>query len=85
MLKTCCEITGREDLYELNGLAVQKEVEAAVAAAEEARAAKGAPKVLLLRTAASGIHAKGSKGTVLGLMLADLGCENLVCFKDAFA
>ena len=77
MLKTCCEITGREDLYELNGLAVQKEVEAAVAAAEEARAAKGAPKVLLLRTAASGIHAKGSTGTVLGLMLADLGCVNI--------
>ena len=77
MLKVCCDITGRTDLYERNGLEIQKQVEAAVAAAKQAKETRGAPKVLLLRTAASGIHAKGSKGTVLGLMLADLGCENI--------
>ena len=77
MLKVCCDITGRTDLYEQNGLEVQKQVDAAIAAAEQAKASQGAPRVLLLRTAASGIHAKGSTGTVLGLMLADLGCENI--------
>ena len=77
MLKVCCDITGRTDLYEQNGLEVQKQVESAIAAAEKAKASQGAPRVLLLRTAASGIHAKGSTGTVLGLMLADLGCENI--------
>ena len=82
MLKICCDITGRADLYEQNGLEIQKQVEAAVAAAEQAKAALGAPRVLLLRTAASGIHAKGSKGTVLGLMLADLGCENIADGSD---
>ena len=77
MLKVCCDITGRTDLYEQNGLEVQKQVDAAVAAAMKAKETQGAPRVLLLRTAASGIHAKGSTGTVLGLMLADLGCENI--------
>lgn len=77
MLSVCCEITARSDLYEQNGLAVKAQVDAAVAAAAQAKQAQGAPRVLLLRTAASGIHAKGSKGTVLGLMLADLGCENI--------
>ena len=77
MLSVCCEITGRSDLYAENGLAVKEQVDAAVAAAQSAKAAQGAPRVLLLRTAASGIHAKGSTGTVLGLMLADLGCENI--------
>lgn len=77
MLKICCDITARTDLYEQNGLEVQKQVEAAIAAAEKAKETQGTPRVLLLRTAASGIHAKGSTGTVLGLMLADLGCENI--------
>ena len=77
MLSVCCEITGRSDLYEQNGLAVKEQVDAAVAAAQRAKETQGAPRILLLRTAASGIHAKGSTGTVLGLMLADLGCENI--------
>ena len=77
MLQVCCEITGRTDLYDQNGLEVQKQVAAAVAAGEEAKKAKGAPRVLFIRAAASGIHAKGSAGTVLGMMLADLGCVNI--------
>lgn len=77
MLKICCDITGRADLYEQNGLEVQKQVDAAVEAARQAKETQGTVRVLLLRTAASGIHAKGSTGTVLGLMLADLGCENI--------
>jgi iron complex transport system substrate-binding protein len=77
MLSVCTEITGRTDLYELNGAEVEKQVEAVKAAAQEALKTQDAPRVLLVRTAASGIHAKGSEGTVLGLMLRDLGCVNI--------
>ncbi len=77
MLKICCDITARVDLYEQNGLKIQEQVDAAVDAARQAKETQGTVRVLLLRTAASGIHAKGSTGTVLGLMLADLGCENI--------
>ncbi len=82
MLSVCCAVTGRQDLYKQNGLEVQDQIAAAVSAAEKAVAEKGAPTVLLLRTAASGIHAKGSKGTVLGVMLADLGCVNVADGSD---
>ncbi|MBR4703248.1 MAG: ABC transporter substrate-binding protein [Oscillospiraceae bacterium] len=76
MLKTCTDITGRADLYETNGLQVQRQVEEAKASAAAA-SEQGAPRVLLVRIAASGIHVKGSEGTVLGLMLRDLGCVNV--------
>lgn len=77
MLKTCTDITGRADLYETNGLKVQEQVEAAKAAAVAALEGREAPQILFVRTAASGIHVKGSEGTVLGLMLRDLGCVNV--------
>ena len=34
-------------------------------------------KVLIIRTSASVIKAKGSEGTILGEMLSDLGCINI--------
>ena len=77
MLKVCTDITGRADLYEENGLAVQRRVEAAKQSAAEALKTQDAPRVLFVRAAASGVHAKGSDGTVLGEMLADLGCVNI--------
>lgn len=77
MLRVCTEITGRTDLYEENGVQVQQRVEQAKAAAAAALAEQEAPRVLFVRTAASGIHVKGSDGTVLGMMLRDLGCVNV--------
>ena len=77
MLKICTDITGREDLYEKYGTAVRETVENTTASAQKRVAENGAPKVLLLRAAASGVKAKGSQGTVLGEMLADLGCVNI--------
>ena len=77
MLKVCTDITGRGDLYETNGLKVQEQVEAAKASAVAALEGREAPRILFVRTAASGIHVKGSEGTVLGLMLRDLGCVNV--------
>ncbi len=77
MLKTCTDITGRQDLYEKNGTQIQEQIEKIKASAAEAAKTAGAPKVLFIRAAASGIHAKGSSGTVLGPMLKDLGCVNI--------
>ena len=83
MLKACTDITGRADLYEKNGTAIQAQVDAAKkAAADKVKAAGAAPKVLFIRTAASVVSAKGSTGTVLGLMLKDLGCVNIADGSD---
>lgn len=72
MLAVCTSITGRADLYEKHGTAVLAEVERIKAAAEGR-----AQTVLLLRASATSVKAKGSRGTVLGEMLADLGCINI--------
>ena len=74
MLKICTDITGRPDLYEKHGLDVQKEIDLAV---ENARNRGTSPKVLYLRASASSIRAKNSTGSVLGEMLAALGCVNI--------
>ncbi|MCR5263162.1 MAG: ABC transporter substrate-binding protein [Clostridiales bacterium] len=82
MLKTCTEITGRADLFETNGTEISLQVEKAKEAAADALNGREAPRVLFVRTAASGIHVKGSDGTVLGLMLRDLGCVNIADGSD---
>lgn len=74
MLDICTSITGRRDLYEKNGLAIKREIEmikTEIKLPEEKRS------VLLLRTSSSFVKAKGSEGTILGEMLADLGCLNI--------
>lgn len=74
LLKLCTDLTGRTDLYEQHGLQVRKQIDQALAQAE----ARGtSPKVLYLRTAASGVRVKSSNGTVLGQMLRSLGCINI--------
>ena len=74
MLKICTEITGRTDLYEQHGLKVRKQIDEAVERSKE----RGTnPKVLYLRASASSIRAKNSRGSVLGEMLAALGCVNI--------
>lgn len=77
MLKLCTEITGRDDLYEENGLKVQEQIEAVLKKSEERVTEKGAPKVLVLVASASSIRAKNSETGVLGVMLSDLGCVNI--------
>lgn len=72
MLKICTDITGRSDLYEKNGLDVQKQIEEA-----DARADGSAPTVLYLRTSTKSIQAKTSEGNVCGEILANLGCVNV--------
>lgn len=77
LLKVCTDITGRADLYEQNGLFVQKQVEEVIATSKERVAEKGAPTVLSLRASAASVRAKNSKNNVLGQMLKTLGCNNI--------
>ena len=74
LLKICTDLTGRTDLYEKHGPAVQEQINEAV---EKAEARGTNPKVLYLRISGSGVRAKNSKGTVLGQMLQNLGCVNI--------
>lgn len=74
LLKLCTDITGRKDLYEENGLAVQARIDAVLADAE----ARGtAPTVLCMRASASSVTVKNSEDNVLGEMLHSLGCINI--------
>ncbi len=78
VLDICTQITGRKDLYELYGLAQQQCIDAVIEKSKERLKQKGeAPKVLFLRVSASAVYAKSNNDTVLGEMLADLGCVNI--------
>lgn len=71
-LKLCTDITGRDDLYAKNGEQIRGPI-------EEMKAAYKASgqKVLFLRASAGYIRAKNSEGSILGEMLAELGCRNI--------
>ena len=77
MLEICTGLTGNPEAYQTYGEAVAEEIEAARARAAAALEEQGPEKVLYIRAAASVIKPKGSSGTVLGKMLADLGCINI--------
>lgn len=72
MLEVCARLTGQPERYETYGEDIRAQVDAAVA-----RQDGSAPKVLYVRASGSGCKAKGSEGSVLGEMLADLGCVNI--------
>lgn len=74
MLKICTDITGRQDLYQQNGLALQERIQAIL---ENTTIPEQQRSVLLLRAASGSVKAKGSEGTILGEMLKDLGCRNI--------
>ena len=73
MLEICTRLTGRANLYEENGTAIQQQIADACALAE----GKEGPSVLYLRASGSSCKVKNSENTVLGEMLADLGCTNI--------
>ena len=74
MLRICTQITGRSDLYEKNGLEVQRQIQKTK---DEVASADYEKTVLVLRAATGFVKAKGSTGTILGEMLSDLGCINI--------
>jgi len=77
MLDVCTDITGRKDLYEKNGLKIQSRIEEVKRDMEEQSLPEERRKVLLLRAHSGSVKAKGSEGTILGEMLANLGCINI--------
>lgn len=77
MLEICTEITGRKDLYEQHGLRVRAQIDAVRAAVADSALPEHERTVLLLRAHSGSVKAKGSEGTILGEMLADLGCINI--------
>ena len=72
MLEICTRLTGQPERYETYGTAVRAQVDGAIA-----RQDGSAPKVLYVRASGSSCKAKGSEGSVLGEMLAALGCVNI--------
>lgn len=77
MIDICTDLTGRKDLYEENGLQLQTRIETIKAAFANSGITEEERTVLLLRTHSGAVKAKGSEGTILGEMLADLGCINI--------
>lgn len=72
MLEICTRLTGCPENYTLYGENVAAQVEGAIA-----RQDGSAPRVLCMRATGSSCKVKGSEGTVLGEMLAALGCVNV--------
>lgn len=82
LLKICTDITGRGDLYEENGLAVQRKIDEVLESSRARLAERPAPTVLCLVASASNIHVKNSRNNVLGEMLHALGCVNIADSED---
>ena len=77
MLNICTDITARKDLYEQNGLAIKAQIDNIKAQYADENIPDIQRQVLLLRAASSFVKAKGSRGTILGEMLSDMGCINI--------
>lgn len=72
VLELCTQLTGQPENYERYGASVQEQVDAALARTDGSE-----PSVLYVRASGSSCKARGSEGTVLGEMLAALGCRNI--------
>ncbi len=66
-------LTGREDLYEENGTAIQAQIENIMAASERVEG----QRILLLRAYGSGCRAKDSEN-LAGVILRDFGFDNVM-------
>ena len=72
VLRLWTELTGYPDRYETYGAALEQQVEQA-----RIRVDGSKPRVLYVRATGSSCKVKNSRDTVLGEMLADLGCVNI--------
>lgn len=78
MLAQLCQFTGRQDLYEQNGLAVKEQIDGIRELVKD----EESPTVLLLRAYSTGVKAKGADNMV-GYMLEDLGADNMVARHES--
>ena len=78
MLRACCDLTGRYDLYRENGLATRDRIDEVLAAAAQARSESGeeVPTCLIMTTYSGGTRVLNSS-TQSGAAAADLGAMNL--------
>ena len=83
MLDICTDITGRKDLYVQNGTKLQTQIQAVKEEFTRAELPEAKRKILLLRASSGSVKAKGSRGTILGEMLAELGCINIADSQDS--
>lgn len=72
LLEICTRLTGCPENYEEYGVKVQAQIDRA-----RDRAPESGPGVLYIRATGSSCKVKNSQDTVLGEMLADLGCVNI--------
>lgn len=73
MLKICTEITGHSEAYETYGNKLKEQIDTVITRNKE----QVSQSVLVMRASAASIRAKNSDGTVLGIMLKNLGCRNI--------
>ncbi len=78
MLEICTRITGCPENYAQYGTAIAAQVEAA-----RARVTGEAPTALYIRSTGSSCKVKNSRDSVLGEMLADLGCVNIADHNES--
>lgn len=83
MLRICTDITGREDLYKINGLNLKNDIEETIKKSIRRCDETKPQSILLLRASATYIRAKKSDGTVLGEMLKDLNCINIADSEES--
>lgn len=77
MLKICTDITGDSQSHQTNGVEVKAQVDGVLQRSKKQMDPDNPQTVLVLRTSSSSVRAKNSQGTVLGEMLAKLGCVNI--------
>lgn len=78
MLDICTRLTGHTENYQTYGTEVQAQVEAA-----KERVTGQAPTVLYVRATGVSCKVKNSRDSVLGEMLAELGCINIADSEDS--
>ena len=78
MLDICTRLTGDGQAYAQYGTALEERIRAA-----KGRTDGSAPTVLYIRATGSSCKVKNSRDTVLGEMLADLGCVNIADRENA--
>lgn len=76
MLRRCCSLTGRADLYERNGTEVGDRIEEILAQVPTDSAGSGSPLVAAMIMYSGGARLQDSV-TLVGAMLADLGATNV--------
>lgn len=77
MLRICTDLTECKENYQTYGTEISKRIQEIKTDFQNLKLKDEEKTVLVLRISSGLVKAKSSKGTILGEMLADLGCINL--------